>query len=234
MSNLVELIWEFDTHGYMLDEKGKNEPVVGSFLWRARDAFGLSESAYGHVVPRGGPPEWYKCRADNHDALIDLLNMPETPEGVLGFVGRWGLLKPPSEQDYQRISMFVDHRYTLDHIFAHGLPLHAGEQNVASLELIHGPTGGFSLRANTLADFLWAQVSLLKTGEIYQCPICKQFALRKTPRGSTELKLKLGRTPRYCSDACSSKAYRQGLTTRVADGGRQNRSAPRAHTRTRT
>ena len=212
MGSLLELKWEVDSHGYMLDEKGKEEPAVGTFIWGLRDLLDLGESAYGHVVPRGGPPRSYKCKADNLDALSDLLNIPETPEGVLGFVGRWELLAPPAEQELRRVSIFIDHRYTLDRILVDGLPRHAGDQILATLELVRGPTGGFSLRANTLADFLWAQVSLLKTGAIFQCPICKKFALRKTPRGSAEPKLKLGRTPKYCSDACSSKAYRQGLT----------------------
>jgi hypothetical protein len=227
---LAELTWEVDSHGYTLDEKG-------SLLQQLRDAFSLDESADGHVVPCvvpcGGPPEYYSCKADDLDALCDFLNMRETPDGVLHFVRKWGLLKPTSEQDYQRVEMFIDNRYVLAHCITKGLPRRAGGQMFGGGHVVVGGDGGRSFHANTLVDFLWAQVALRPQArrDIYQCP-CKRFALRKTPRGP-EAKKKLGRTPTYCSDACKSWAYRQELTGRVADGGRRNRGAPRARTRAR-
>jgi hypothetical protein len=208
VSSLLELKWEVDSEGYdVLDSQGEHATTLLSVLKRA-----VLNDDSAHVVSRDGPPVPYKCRADDFRILRDLLNMPDTPEGVRAFVDQWGLLAPPSDHGLQLVSTFIVLRDLLADILLKGLPPHAGDQSLASLDLIYGPTGGFSLRANTLLDFLWAQVSLgYRQGEVFQCSICKRFALRKTPRRSPKPKKKLGRMPEYCSDACKAKAYRQGL-----------------------
>ena len=191
MSNLLELNWEFDSEGYdVLDGQGEDS---------------------AHVVSRGGPPTYYKCKADDFEVLRDLIGMPATREGVLGFVGQWGLLAPASGHEFQLVSTFIVLKYSLEEILHKGLAPYAGGQILASLDLVYGPTRGFSLRANSLLGFLFAQATLqYKEGAIFQCPICKKFALRKAPRGATPKK-KLGRAPMYCSGGCKAKAYRQGL-----------------------
>lgn len=221
MGNLLELQWEVDSKGYVLDGQKKKAPV-GAWAHLTR-AFVVDEDegAHAHVVPRGGPPKPYKCKADDLSILHDLLNMPDTPAGVLRFVNRWGLLAPPSSQSRRRVQTFYVERIFLALSSSTGLPRPTRDQCVASLELTRGPNGRLFLRANTLNDFLWAQVFQLKDGAIFQCPICKEFA--RAP--------KTGRPPKYCSDACSSKAYRQGLTAtarkpiqKSARGGPRNGS----------
>ena len=91
--NLLELRWHVDSHGYMLDPPAR-APTTG--LEMLRHAFG-DESWQAHVVvPRGGQPRPYRCKANDLGILHDLLNVPRTPEGVLVFVKRWGLLDAPS------------------------------------------------------------------------------------------------------------------------------------------
>jgi hypothetical protein len=208
LGNLLELRWEVDSEGYdVLDGQGENIATLLSVL--RRELLGDDDSA--HVVSRGGPPQPYKCKADDFRILLDLMNMPATTEGVRAFVGEWGLLGPPSDRGLQLVSTFYVLKDLLDEISNKGVPPNTV---IASLDLVYGPTGVFSLRANTLFDFLWAQVSLqYRQGAIFQCPICKQFALRKAPRRSSKPKKKLGRAPTYCSDACKMKAYRRALTT---------------------
>jgi hypothetical protein len=219
MGNILELRWHVDSNGYVLDGDGENVVLANRLATLAAMVTGLTdllceaEGGYTHVVPRGGQPKPYRCNADNFEILLDLLNMPSTREGVVGFVNQWGLLRAPSLEEQRRAVWFIATSKSLARVMEDGLPRSAGDLVLASLELVRGPTGRLFLRANTLEEFLWAQVFQLRHGAIFQCPICKKFALAPMT----------GRPPKYCSDACSSKAYRQGRTERrcpVADRGR--------------
>jgi hypothetical protein len=227
--NLLDLRWHVDSEGYVLQpaKASSSALLARSFFAHASPGFIdadflYDECWYAHVVPRGGQLKSYRWKVDDPTILLDLLNMRDTPEGVLGFVKKRGLLGAPELEKSRSVDWFICSRDVMGKLVLHGsldgLPGSAGEFELASLKLVRGPTGQLCHRADTLGDFLWAQASTLKPRAVIQCPVCKRFAL--APR--------TGRPPKYCSDTCSSKAYRQGLTTRRSGSPRV-----RAHTEER-
>jgi hypothetical protein len=230
MGSLLELRWHKDSQGYVLQRAR-----ASSLAFLARSALAKhlpdewldDESWYSHVVPCGGESKLYRCEGNDFRILGDLVNMPNTPEGVLGFVHQWGLLDAPAREEFQRVQWFIGHRDVLRGVLrGEGLPHAAGSIELASVKLVRGPTGQLSLRADTLGDFLWAQAFQHRHGAFFQCAICKKFAMAPNKK-IAKAPERTGRPPKFCSNACRSKAYRQGLT------GRQPRGSPRARTRIR-
>jgi hypothetical protein len=227
MGNLLELRWHVDSNGYAVDGEGPvladRQAVLVAMVTRLTDLLLKDEGAYTHLVPRRGHSKPYSCLADDYNILLDLLNMADTPEGVQRFVNQWGLLGPTSDEQQRRTVCFIATRKGLARVLEDGLPRAASDLVLASLQLVRGRNGKLALRANTLADFLWAQAFQLRQGAVFQCSVCKKFALAPA----------IGRPKEICSDACRSKAYRQRRTAPVADVAEQVWNRPRARVRAR-
>lgn len=210
MGELLQLRWHRDSAGYTIEREGATTVV---------DA---DEDVNAHVVPRGGQPEQYTCKAGDPRILADLLNMAETHRGVLGFVNRWGLLAAPERETPHIVGEIIATKALLTELRDKGLPRSEHGIRLASLELVGGPDGQPAIRARTLEDFLWAQVFEGKHGAVSQCSVCKKFFLAKVTRkraGKPCSPYMTGRSRESCSDACRSKAYRQRQGASRVRGG---------------
>ena len=240
-TSLLELRWQVDSEGYILERdmermtpadrlklilsvprgvRSETFKYKGNVFSTLADVLNTDlandEMTHEHVVPLGGRSKPYTCKGDDLGILIDLWNMPDTPEGVLGFVNLWGLLAGPSEEKIWRVSAFILYRDGLDRFWRNKrLPRTAGDAVFATMKLVGGPTRQPCFRADTLGGFLWAQVLQVRHGAVFQCRVCKKFAWG--PRAPKTDPPRLGRPAEFCTNACRSKANRQRIKARARE-----------------
>jgi hypothetical protein len=72
---------------------------------RSRDADGFGEGEFEYVIPRGGPPRYYRP-LDDAGLWLRFADTCRSPEGVLQFVGAYGTLRqqPDNIDHYQRVA----------------------------------------------------------------------------------------------------------------------------------
>jgi predicted nucleic acid-binding Zn ribbon protein len=205
MTALVCLVWSRDPKGYeirkqfrsgLLDDESKPRP-------------------YLVVAPRSSQQEPYTVEGTEERIFLDLANTPRTPDGVVAFANKWGLLGRMRDQDlndfYRRIANMAEavdvvgtHSIAeLEHLLKVDLRL---SMRIARLAGDSAPR--IILDARTLQGFCNAELMQLVDGgvEIRKCPPCgKLLALGK-----------VGQQPSYCSDRCRVAMHRKKKREREA------------------
>jgi hypothetical protein len=206
MSGIVRLKWQRDSKGYDLVER---TPTPNPDAKRGRILTGDTSGDCGtYIVPRSGKTKTYDISVREADVFVELANTPATPEGVLSFANKWGLLTKVSEPE---ISWFYRHRNELRNAIGLGLDdllsklqKVLGERAIArldaGLERLRQHAPQLIFRCYTLRQFCWLEFVQVVTGgaDIVRCAQCGAFlAVHKAGRPAT-----------YCSDACKQAAWR--------------------------
>ena len=113
MAQLLKLRWQkaSDTNGYRIDPREAMPGHAGSIAMRGSILELVNEEAGGcFVVPRNGRSKPFVIEAGKSSVLYDLAKMQPTPDGVLLFANKWGLLdrfnrsRPENEiSDFYRV-----------------------------------------------------------------------------------------------------------------------------------
>ena len=192
---MVRLKWQVDAQGYELVERTWDHPA--------------DKGTY--IVPRSGKLKTYDIGVREEDVFIELVNTPATPEGVLSFVNKRGLLTKVPEPE---ISWFYRNRNELRRAVDLGLDNRLsklqtilGEKGIARLDARlerrrqHAPQLIF--RCYTLRQFCWLELVQIVSGgaDIVRCagPGCGNFLPLH----------KKGRPPKHCSNGCKQASYRE-------------------------
>jgi len=193
-SGIVRLKWEVDRAGYELVDREEK---------RGRTIL-TSEPGGTYIVPRGGKPKSYDIGLRERDLFLELANTPHTPEGVLDFTNKWGLLYAIGEQP---LSSFLETRQSMEWSLTHSdatVKRSFRSFDFASLK-IELERRGIVLRARSLGQFCWLErFHALQGGvDIYRCAGCGTFLPVH----------KQGRPKKYCSNACRQAQFRKNKKT---------------------
>jgi hypothetical protein len=160
------------------------------------------------VCPCGGKTRQYDIALGDMPIVLDLLEMPETEEGILAFAKSWGVLSGKTCP----LDEFVQTRRQIDRIYRsnwkHRELLAALEnKKITSISAEVARRGrGKDLEvlwyARNLREFCWLEVlaDLGGTSDIAICSACGRFFGHSS---------RMGRAPTYCSDACKQVSYRK-------------------------
>ena len=235
MTGTLRLEWFRDPEGYEIVEIEKgSSPAARSIA--------AGERHCSVVKPRSGREEPYVLEGAGNRIFIELANAEKTPEAVLAFTKRHGLLwTPPGASDRGSYAQPLEEFYDaisglrtaaelagsnglqeiVPRLSKRGVRLHmrlvqpAGE---TAPRLILDPT--------SLLSFLHAEFLQRLDGgiEIRNCPRC----------GKVMAAGRAGQQPRYCSDSCRVSAHRRMKRLEFSGvdlGSASSRKGPIRHAR---
>jgi hypothetical protein len=192
---IIRLDWSVDRSGYVLVDKSSEGPA-GTIL------SGLVGEI--HIKPRGGKEEPYTARLRERNIFLDLAGMDRSPEGVLAFVQKWGLLNDRSKGSVEGI---ISASETMER------RLNIVKKGGTALEQLRRERWNFRLdgeyhngevivRVKNLRAFCWLEFLQAHSagGDFYRCANPKCGAWRRYPT--------TGRPNKYCSEACKKAGQR--------------------------
>ena len=193
-TGIVRLKWEVDKAGYdLIYREAKRGRTI------------LADEPGGtYIVARGGKPKSYDIGLREHDVFLELANTPHTPEGVLAFTNKWGLLYAFGELP---LSAFVETRQSMEWSLTHSVA--TVRRSFRSFNFhrlkIELEKRGMVFRALGLSQFCWLErFHALEGGvDIYRCAACGTFLPIH----------KQGRPKKYCSNACKQAVFRKNKKT---------------------
>jgi hypothetical protein len=217
MAALVRLEWQKDSKGYDLREVPERERPAeweGSIL----EDDGSPLPACTAIIPRGGRPLTYLV---DGQVLWDLVNTPRTPEGVQGFVNRWGLLHTRKSnfgtrvEDYNgpihnlgiALDLAVDRNWPgLERYLAKvEKQQHVGPMRPRFARVPGETMPRLFIQPDNLTSYCWIELMQVVAAEatIQRCLNCGAFFPRGIEKGTRN-------TRQYCSDRCRVAMHRRG------------------------
>jgi hypothetical protein len=228
MSAIVRLEWEIDSKGYDIEDRagsGKVRKGISTDLTDPERTILGTPAAGLFVIARGGKPERYVLEGIENRVFEDLANTPETPEGVLAFVNKWGLpfrtkdmslslLDPPHGMvngefynciwqlkravEFASSGNFEPFERSMD------------KRGIAGLQVRFGRMRGDSaprlfVEPRSLNTFCWLELmqSIVGGAHFQRCLNCGAFFSIGIERGTRS-------TRQYCSDRCRVAMHRKG------------------------
>lgn len=197
----IRLQWTRDARGYVI-----KQGYGGGVDFRGTLAETVDPQPIVH--PRGGAARPYDIAIGEENVFLDLLQMPVTEEGILAFASDWGSLSggacPVDEffQTRREIELVYSRRWRFRQL-AEAL----NEKKITSIDARVGRKPESShpellWYTRNLREFCWLEVlaDLGGTSDIVRCASCANFFAHST---------KMGRAPRYCSNACRQAGFRK-------------------------
>jgi hypothetical protein len=201
---LIRLDWSVDSSGYDLVEDQKRLYLSGSILDESDESLDETPMPRLKVKARDGKNKPYTARLREKNIFLELATMDKSPDGVLAFVHKWGLLNVGS-------SGFVEEIISASNLMEHRLNI-VKKGGTALAELLRERwtfrldgefhNGKVIVRVKNLHGFCWLEFLQAHSagGDFYQCANPKCGAWRRYPT--------TGRPNKYCSEACKKAGQR--------------------------
>ena len=203
--DLLDFEWERPRHGF---EIAWPKPILVT-----EGALPAGPAGGAHLRPKDGPRERYRPLSEAPALFMEFAEVPETPEGVLAFANRYGLIEdhfgPACAFWYPHIGGVRD-LVTAWHGKAgktfvdawNALPL-----GLCGTRLLHrgpGAPPALAVVPPTLLSAIYLQFgrTVARANEVRKCRWCATWFVHGTGTGRR-------RTALYCSDRCRKNAFRQ-------------------------
>jgi hypothetical protein len=214
----IKLEWHVPRRGFKFESHTSSTPGTNAIVTG-------DKSSGVYIVPQGAEMRAYTADLLEHHIFLQLaMTPPHDEEAVLKFVNKWGL---PTREDWT-VARFA--RLSLDLAEAAIIAGNKGIQELAQRyphsrrmgsikwgfrSVPRQSAPGICFYPNNLRTFCWLELLQCFAGptDFGQCEVCSKLVQQP----------KSGPLPRYCSQACSQKAYRR----RLKDNGSPTRGQPK-------